>query len=402
MKITSTLLDNGIEHYHVKVPSNTMTMVASVNAGPIFERKERSGISHFIEHIIANGSLNYPERSGVEKELDKIGGLNKFETGKWNTTFTGTTLVNDFESLVDIVSDGYLRPLFNEEIIEKERGVVLDEIRCDEDCTETQIWKKLENMMYRNRPISKPILGTKQLVSNFTRRQLLANHKRIYCTSNIKIFTAGDLTTRETNRLIKKHFKSENEGRELTFKSYQYNPRSQKQGFFHRGDFNNSYLLMGREVMCYSDKTYPALEMLRAILHERVFNSLLGKGLSYNQDVHGYFSKHRGEFIIEASCHNENTQIVSNELKGIFSDLSHGNIRQEELDSAKNTFVKNHILSNQGTYRICELVANNYDCGDVDLSFREPKLIKEVSLHKVKRYAKHFLRWEDWSKVRTR
>ena len=161
-----------------------------VNAGSVFENEADSGVSHFIEHMVFKGT---PTRSAVDisMEMDAIGAnLNAF-TAKECTCFHVKALDEDMPLCVDILSDLVLHSTLDPEELEREKGVVLEEIAMTLDNPEDLVFDKAAETYYHGTPLSREILGTEQTVSGLYAENLRAYMDTHYTAENIVIAAAG-------------------------------------------------------------------------------------------------------------------------------------------------------------------------------------------------------------------
>ena len=167
--IEMTTLANG-----VRVITETMQHVRSVSvgiwvgAGSRRETPERNGISHFIEHMLFKGTTKRSAED-IARSVDSIGGNLDAFTAKELVCFNTKVLDEHLSLAFDVLADLVLHPLFHEEHIEKEKGVILEELKMDADNPEYLVHEIFSSNFWKDHPIGKPILGTKQTVLAFTR-----------------------------------------------------------------------------------------------------------------------------------------------------------------------------------------------------------------------------------------
>ncbi|MBQ7278998.1 MAG: insulinase family protein [Clostridia bacterium] len=176
-----------------------------VNAGSVFETKAEEGISHFIEHMVFKGTARRTAAQ-IAAQMDAVGGnLNAF-TAKECTCFYAKVLGEDLPLAVDMLSDITLHPSLDPVEMEKEKGVVIEEILMSEDNPEDKAFEAAAMAYYGDTCLSSPILGTEQQVRSFTREQILAYMARRYVSGNIVIACAGKFNTDELLTLLESAF----------------------------------------------------------------------------------------------------------------------------------------------------------------------------------------------------
>lgn len=184
-------LENGIRVIGEPMPHyRSVSMGVWVDAGSVCENEAEAGASHFIEHMLFKGT---ERRTAAEiaAEMDAIGGnLNAF-TAKECTCFYAKVLDEHLPRAADMLADLLRNSKFDEADIEREKGVVCEEILMTEDSPEDMAHETLCALLYENTPLAKPILGTQESVRSFTRETLMDYMGRHYMPNNIVISCAG-------------------------------------------------------------------------------------------------------------------------------------------------------------------------------------------------------------------
>jgi len=202
-----TTLENGLRI--ITVPqknSQAVTVLALVGTGSKYEKKEINGISHFLEHMFFKGTKKRPSPVDVAETLDKVGGIYNAFTGEEYTGYFAKVDASHFELALDWVSDIFLNSLLPKKEIEKEKGVIIEEInmRHDNPASHIQIlWAKL---LYGDQPAGWDIAGTKKTVSNIKKEKILNYIKKHYVTQNTVIVVAGKIEDSNIIYKIKKYF----------------------------------------------------------------------------------------------------------------------------------------------------------------------------------------------------
>jgi predicted Zn-dependent peptidase len=205
-EVRMTVLPNGI-----RVITEAMPAVRSVaigfwlGTGSRAEKPRESGISHFIEHMLFKGT---PRRSAeaIARELDSIGGHLDAFTGRELVGYNTKVLDEHLPLAFDILADMLLNPLFEADDVEKEKGVILEELKMDTDNPESFIHELFVSRFWHGHPIGRPIIGTKKNIAGFTRDELRDFHRRFYTPRNLIITAAGSLDHGEIAALAEKYF----------------------------------------------------------------------------------------------------------------------------------------------------------------------------------------------------
>ena len=246
---------------------HSCTVGVWVKVGSVNELPEENGLSHFIEHMVFKGTKNRTARQ-IAEEMDMVGGqLNAF-TSKECTCFYAKVIDEDLKLAVDILSDLALRPTFDEKELNKERGVVLEEIAMVDDTPEDMVHELLAEAQFVG-SLSMPILGPRQRIAAYSRDDLLGYWRRHYVPRNMVVSIAGNYDWDAFLSLVNQYFDAfPNPNAEET----PDHPQTFRSGRLAREkDTEQLHICMGFEgVPSGSDELYDI----------SVFNNVLGGGMS--------------------------------------------------------------------------------------------------------------------------
>jgi predicted Zn-dependent peptidase len=169
------------------------------------EDPEWNGISHFIEHMVFKGT-EHRSAEEIAREVDSIGGNMDAFTAKECICFNVKVLDEHVPIALDILSDLVLHPVFDAADIVRERGVILEEIKMDEDNPDYLVHEIFTQNFWRDHPLGKPILGTKETVKRFERQGVLDAYTHRFSPGNIIVAAAGNLNHEEFVGLVNRHF----------------------------------------------------------------------------------------------------------------------------------------------------------------------------------------------------
>ena len=206
--ILTTTLPNGI-----KVITEAMQQVRSVSVGVWVssgsrrETPEQNGISHFIEHMLFKGTTNRSAEA-IARSVDSIGGNLDAFTAKEMVCFNTKVLDDHLPIAMDVLSDLVLNPAFREEDIEKEKGVILEEIKMDADSPDYLVHEIFSANFWKDHSLGKPILGTRETVKKFNQTMIRDYYKSVYTPANLLITAAGNLTHERLVNLARERFES--------------------------------------------------------------------------------------------------------------------------------------------------------------------------------------------------
>lgn len=187
-------LKNGLRVIFVDTKAfPTLTTLLLIGAGSRYENEKNNGISHFLEHMFFKGSEKYPTPEIVSTTIEGLGGVWNAFTSKNYTGYYIKASTDHFEKMIDILSDILLRPKFEEKEIQKEKGVIIEEINMYEDQPQMKVGELFENLIFKGSPLGMDVIGTKETVSNVSRQTILDYRKSLYQPNNAVLIIAGGL-----------------------------------------------------------------------------------------------------------------------------------------------------------------------------------------------------------------
>src|ERR1017187_10254898 len=204
--IEMSTLGNG-----VRVITEVMPHVRSVSVGIWIgsgSRREstgQNGISHFIEHMLFKGTTSRSAED-IARSVDALGGNLDAFTAKELVCFNTKVLDLHLSQAFDVLADLVLNPLFRDEDIDKEKGVILEEIKMEADSPDYLVHEIFSSNFWKDHPLGKPILGTRETVKRFDRQMIGDYYRAVYAPSNVLITAAGNLTHEATVKLVSQHF----------------------------------------------------------------------------------------------------------------------------------------------------------------------------------------------------
>lgn len=202
-----TTLPNGLRVLVVPMKETpTVTVQVLVATGSHYEKKENNGISHFLEHVCFKGTTQRPTSKIINHEFAEIGAMNNAFTSEEATGYWSKARTKHFEHIFDITSDIYLNSTFPEAEIEKEKGVVIEEINMYDDQPTSVVRDVFMNLLHGDQPAGRTILGPKENIRALTRDEIVEYRNAHYVPSKTVIVIAGGITKTEGLRLAKKYF----------------------------------------------------------------------------------------------------------------------------------------------------------------------------------------------------
>jgi len=244
--------------------SNAVTSLVLVGAGSRYEEKEISGISHFLEHMFFKGGEIYTTPKMVSETIDALGAECNAFTSKEFVGYYVKSGKRHLDTSLDVLSDMLISAKFPPEEIEKERGVILEEMAMYLDLPMYQVGWDFENLLFGDQPIGRDEIGTKELITTVTQQDFFDYKNALYTPENTVIILAGAVTESDIAR-IEKHFAFENGVRSKN--ALAYDPALASERFSIRIRPTEQYHLhFGVVGLSLRDERYPVQLLLSTIL----------------------------------------------------------------------------------------------------------------------------------------
>lgn len=401
MRYHRTVLKNGLRVLTVYMPSlESATVMVMVGAGSRYENKANNGISHFLEHMAFKGTVKRPTAMDISTLIDGMGGEFNAFTGKEVTGYYIKSAADNIYLSLDVLSDMLQNSKLDSAEIEKEKGVILEEINLYEDSPSRKIGDVYERLLYGDTPMGWDITGTKDVIKSITREDFISYMKSLYSPTNITVVVAGGVTSDKAVKMVDKYFGSMQKFdtvKHIKVKENQKKPelliKSKKTEQVH--------IAIGfRTVPIDHPHQYP-LSVLAAILgggmSSRLFHEVREKrGLAYSVRTHADFCQDVGSLVTVAGVDpkrvEEAIRVIISEYKKM---ITIPQISKEELEKAKK-FIKGHLVldledsrSVSGFYAQQELLEKEINNPDEIL-----KEIDNVTVEKVEKVAKTYFKNE--------
>ncbi len=207
MEFQKTVLKNGLRVITVPMPSfESATVLVMVGAGSRYETRENNGISHFLEHMAFKGTKRRPSAMAISSLIDGMGGEFNAFTGKEYTGYYIKSSKNNIKLSLDVLSDMLNNSLLDPLEINKERGVILEEINLYEDTPMRKIGDIYEHLLYGDTPMGWDIAGEKENIRKITREDFQAYMKSLYSADNMTVVVAGGINEKEALAMVEEQF----------------------------------------------------------------------------------------------------------------------------------------------------------------------------------------------------
>ncbi|HWZ31505.1 MAG TPA: pitrilysin family protein [Bryobacteraceae bacterium] len=351
-EIQRATLPNGI-----RVITEAMPHVRSVSVGIWIgtgareETLQETGISHFIEHMVFKGTKNRSAEQ-IARSVDSIGGGLDAFTSKELVSYNVKVLDEHLPEAFDVVADLVRNPLFQKEDIEKEKGVILEELKMEVDNPEYLIHEIFASNFWKGHPLGRPILGTKKTIRTFDRDKIERYYGQFYTPSNILITAAGSLKHRNLVELAEKHFEDLKKRRpvKLDEKPHPHAPLI----FRNKDSLEQVHVYLGVPSIAMSHESRFACYILNAILgggmSSRLFQNIREKqGLAYT--VYSELTMYRdaGCMLIYAGTSQRSAGKVVESVVQELRTLTDHKVTDDELRRAKDHLKGSYVLGLEST-----------------------------------------------------
>ncbi len=346
MKFNKKVLSNGLRVITVPMKDNpTVTVLVLVEAGSKYETKKINGLSHFLEHMVFKGTAKRPKAIDISRELDSLGSQYNAFTGQEFTGYYAKSEAKHFKDILDIVSDIYLNSTFPEAEMEKEKGVIIEEINMYEDMPQRHIQDLFSALLYGDQPAGWNIAGTKDVVRGAKRKDFTDYKSNHYVASATTVVVAGHINEKEAIKEIEKKFSSISKSKKhpkIKTKEKQKKPEILVK--YKKTD--QTHFVLGVRTYDTYDKKNATLSVIASILaggmSSRLFQKLREEmGVGYY--VRAYNDTYTDHGFLEVSAGVDNKRIkevikaVLVELKKLKTEL----VSEHELRKIKDFIVGN-------------------------------------------------------------
>ncbi len=346
------VLENGLTIIGEEIPYvKSISLGVWINAGSRIEDEEISGVSHFIEHMLFKGTRNRTSKQ-IASEIDNLGGQINAFTSKECTCYYVKLLDSHIDIGIDVLSDMILNSKFNEDDLDKERSVIIEELKMYEDSPEDLAYDLLTENIYKNDPLGMNIIGTEESLNRLNREKLLDYFNKYYVPNNSVIAISGNFNFDEIINKIEEKFK--------VWKKRDVNVDIKKAEFkscflTKNKDIEQVNLAMSLEaVPLESDKEVYALAVINTVfggsISSRLFQKIREeKGLVYS--IYSSQSLYRkcGELGIFASMSNEHLKEVYESIIEEIKIMKKYYLTDQEIKESKEQLKGSYILGLEST-----------------------------------------------------
>jgi len=383
---TKRYLDNGIPVVMEQLKNYRSVIVGIwVKVGSRNETPDKNGISHFLEHMFFKGTKKR-SATDIAVDIDSLGGdLNAF-TSRENTVFYVKILDEYIDKGIELLSDIFLHSTFLADEVEKEKGVIKEEIKLVEDTPDDHIHDLFSQTVWGDTGLGQPVLGRRETIKSFTREDLAFHVKKYYGTSDTVVSCAGNFNPDTVIDLLNHHFGSLRRGSEPELFSP---PCFKADVALFPKDLSETHLCLGVEALPFASEDRYAISILNTILGSSVSSRLFQevrekKGFAYS--IYSFSSSYidTGFWAVYAGTSRKKTlavtELIIKEMQGLYSSIT-----DIELRRAKDQLKGNIVLGLESTSSRMQSIARQEMYFGRNFSQSEiMKSIESVTMEQVK------------------
>jgi len=348
-KFKKITLDNGLRIITAQKPDSlSATLLVLVEAGSKYETKEINGLSHFLEHMCFKGTEKRPTSIDISSDLDSIGAVYNAFTGMEYTGYFAKARPEHFDTILDVVSDIYLNQIFDTKEIDKERGVIVEEINMYEDLPMVRIQRLFTGLLYGDQPAGWDIAGRKEVIRKLNRDDFIKYRNEHYLAQSSLVAIAGKFDEEKAIAKIKNAFSNIKSSKKTPkIKTIEHQNRPEILLKFKETD--QTHLILGVRAFDVFDERQYALEILADILGGGMSSRLFQKireqmGAAYYVSADADLYTDHGYLAVSAGVdHNKINDVIQATLEE-FKKLVDEEINKKELERAKDHLIGHLIM----------------------------------------------------------
>lgn len=399
-----TILDNGLKVITEEIPHfKSASIGVWVNTGSRDETEKNNGISHFIEHMIFKGTKTRTAAE-IAELMDGVGGqLNAF-TEKEHTCFYARVIDRHTDMAMELLFDMLNNSVFDPVELERERNVILDEIRLYDDSPEDIIFDMFGKLIWDKHPLGRPIAGTKEIVEAISREDIFDYISKRYLGGNIIISATGNIKHDEVVSMCERYSKGLTASQPELRKAEVFTP-FQKRDVSRKKDCEQTYVILGKEGISARDDRKYCLSIADGILgssmSSRIFQEIREKrGLAYSVGSFSHTLSDTGTFGIFAGTSPSTLEEVISLAIEITENMRKGGATTEEISRSKEQLKGSLSLALESTSsRMLRLAKSEFNHGRLVPPEEIFEKIDEVTAEDISNLCNTLLDTSDYSKA---
>lgn len=393
MQYKRTTLNNGLRLLTAPMPGMRSASVALFfTVGSRYESRSIAGVSHFIEHMLFKGTQQYPTARHISEAIEGIGGMFNGSTSKELTSYTARVPGEHLTEVMRVLADMVRQPLFDLEEIEKERHVIIEELRSTKDDPQEWVGLLIDETMWPNLELGRDDAGFEETVATLQREQMLAYFDEYYCPNELVISIAGNIDEAHTLDLVQELFGDWQPGTPGRYSPCPP-PLDANPVMIIDKHTEQINLCLGTLGISYASPDHYAFMLTNAILGDgmssRLFQTIREeRGLAY--DIGSYFSSYSetGNFVVSAGIDPTQTEAALQAIIAELNMLCETPVASAELARIKAYTRGSILLGMEGTHQVASWLGSQEGLRsnilDID---KMVALIEAVSAQDIQRVA---------------
>lgn len=384
-----------------KKDTQAITFEVIYKVGSRQENLRNNGVSHFVEHLMFKGTVKRPKTIDISKELDGIGAEYNAFTGKEHTGYYITADSSHLPLAMDMLSDMLYQSKFEATEMDRERGVIVEEINMYEDNPSFFVEEIFEDLLFKGSTLGKPIAGPREVIKTISRQNLYQYYQNHYYNGNAVIGVAGNFSEAKLQTLLKKYFPiSKKQARNKIEKVGRFAQAQPRIKLINR-NLEQVQLIVGFRSLPSTDKRFMVLKVLGNILggtmSSRLFLQIREKmGLCYfiKAEVGGY--EDISSFAVHSGLNKDKIYEALTMIKAELDRVKKEGVSADELQKAKDNIRGRLILRLESPTSYLNFLAAqelwNQDIKDLSATLAA---LDKITVNQVNNLAKEVI---DWSK----
>jgi predicted Zn-dependent peptidase len=342
--------------------SPSVTVMAMARIGSKYENDSERGLSHFLEHMLFKGTEKYPTSAIITEKLEGVGAHYNAFTSHEFTGYYAKVARTNVELAMDIIGSMYTKPLFDSAELEKEKGVIVEEIRMYRDMPDRHVWNVYLGALHGDTPAGRSIAGTIESVRSFTQKDFQNYFKRGYGGESTIVVVSGGVDSEQARNLVEKYFSDVPQA-----------PAPVKVGVVEKPvaptvvadvrETDQTHIIVGVRAFGAQDPRRFTLRVLTAALgggmSSRLFKKLrdeMGVGYYVRAEYDSYTD--HGSLAISAGVDNSRIEEVIPVILNECADFTRTLMSEAELNKVKEYIIGSSMLSLESSDAQADYCAN--------------------------------------------
>lgn len=355
-------LPNGLRIILVpRASSMVSSMLVLVEAGGEYEPKHLNGISHFLEHLMFKGTMSRPRPEIIAEELDALGAQYNAFTAAESTGYWAKAESHKLPQIIDLISDLYLNPIFDQKEIEKERGVMVQEINMHEDVPADLVVRLFPELLYGDQPAGWTMEDEKRIIGELQHGDFKKYRAEHYVAPKTIVVVAGAFNKAEVVKKLKALFGGLPKEKVVSKVKAKPSASGPRVRVISRASAQ-THMVLGMRAFPFNDPRRPALKMLCNILGGGMSSRLWLRvreelGAAYEVSTYSEMHSDHGNAAIFVGAEHAKFEIVLRTILDEMKKMTIALVPEKELQKAKDHMIGNFILNLETVDELAEFYA---------------------------------------------